>query len=87
MKMRHEKELASITPQELAAIGAGHIAYLREISGKEMNDAFPGKLQIDPDVKVWALFGADGTPIMLAGDAGAALQGAFQNDLVPVAIH
>jgi hypothetical protein len=52
-----------------------------------MNAAFPGKLQIDPDVKVWALFGADGTPIMLAGDAGAALQGAFQNDLLPVAIH
>lgn len=85
--MRHEKELAAITREELAAIGAGHIAYMREISGKEMNEAFPGKLQIDPEVKVWALFGADGTPIMLAGNAGAALQGAFQNDLLPVAVH
>lgn len=85
--MRHEKELAAITPQELAAIGAGHIAYMREISGKEMNEAFPGTLQIDPEAKVWALFGADGTPIMLAGDAGSALQGAFQNDLLTVAVH
>ena len=85
--MRHEKELAAITPQELAAIGAGHIAYMREISGKEMNEAFPGSLQIDPEAKVWALFGADGTPIMLAGDAGSALQGAFQNDLLTVAVH
>lgn len=85
--MRHEKELAAITPQELAAIGAGHIAYMREISGKEMNEAFPDTLQIDPEAKVWALFGADGTPIMLAGDAGSALQGAFQNDLLTVAVH
>jgi hypothetical protein len=85
--MRHEKELASITPQELAAMGQGHIAYMRELSGKEINEAFPGKIQVDPDARVWALFGADGTPIVLAGDAGAALQGAFQAELMPVAVH
>ena len=85
--MRHEKELAAITQQELAAIGQGHIAYMRQLSGKEINEAFPGKVEIDPEAKVWALFGADGTPIMLAGDAGAALQGAFQADLLPVAVH
>jgi hypothetical protein len=85
--MRHEKELAAITEQELAAIGQGHIAYMRQLSGKEINEAFPGKVEIDPEARVWALFGADGTPIMLAGDAGAALQGAFQADLLPVAVH
>jgi len=85
--MRHEKELAAITQQELAAIGQGHIAYMRHLSGKEMNEAFPGKVEIDPEASVWALFGADGTPIMLAGDVGAALQGAFQADLLPVAVH
>jgi hypothetical protein len=85
--MRHEKELAAITQQELAAIGQGHIAYMRQLSGKEINEAFPGKVEIDPEASVWALFGADGTPIMLAGDAGAALQGAFQADLLPVAVH
>jgi hypothetical protein len=85
--MRHEKELAAITEQELAAIGQGHIAYMRQLSGKEINEAFPGKVEIDPQARVWALFGADGTPIMLAGDAGAALQGAFQADLLPVAVH
>ncbi len=85
--MRHEKEFASITPQELAAMGQGHIAYMRELSGKEINEAFPGKIQVDPDARVWALFGADGTPIILAGDAGAAIQGAFQAELVPVAVH
>jgi len=85
--MRHEKELAAITEQELAAIGQGHIAYMRQLSGKEINEAFPGKVEIEPEARVWALFGADGTPIMLAGDAGAALQGAFQADLLPVAVH
>lgn len=85
--MRHEKPLAAITPQELAAMGSGHIAYMRQLSGKEINQAFPGKLGIDPDILVWALFAADGTPIVVAGDAGAALQGAFQNDLLTLAVH
>ena len=85
--MRHEKTLAAITPQELAAMGSGHIAYMRQLSGKEINQAFPGKLAIDPDILVWALFAADGTPIVVAGDAGAALQGAFQNDLLTLAVH
>lgn len=85
--MRHEKEFPTVTTAELAAIGSGHIAYMRELSGRQINEAFPGKISIDPTAKVWALFGADGAPIMLAGDASAALAGAFQNQLVPVAVH
>ena len=85
--MRHETQFASVTPAELAAIGSGHIAYMRQLSGKQINEAFPSKISIEPEAHVWALFGADGAPIMLAGGASAALAGAFQNDLVPVAVH
>jgi hypothetical protein len=85
--MRHEREIKSITPQELAGLGAGQIAYLRQLSGQEINDAFPGKVSIDPHARLWALFAADGSPIVLAGDSGAALLSAFEQQLVPVAIH
>lgn len=85
--MRHEREFKAMSQQELAALGAGHVAYLRQLSGQEINEAFPEKLKVDPHVRFWALFAADGSPLMLAGDAGAALQGAFENSLLPVAIH
>lgn len=85
MNMKHD--FPQVSQEELAGIGAGHIAYLRRISGKEISSAFPGAVDIAPDAKVWALFAADGTPIMLADDEGTALGSALQNDLVPVAVH
>ena len=85
--MRHETDFPTITPDELARMGAGHVAYMRRLTGREIEDAFPGAVEIEPDTIVWALFGADGTPLVIADDAGGALSSAFQNDLTPVAVH
>ena len=85
--MRHETELHAVSPDELARMGQGRVAYMRQISGREIAEAFPGTVEIDPEVSVWALFGADGTPLAIANDAGGALSTAFQNDLTPVAVH
>lgn len=85
--MRHETEFKPVTTDELAQIGAGHIAYMRHLAGREITEAFPDLVDIEPETKVWALFGADGTPIAIADDAGGALSTAFQNDLLPVAVH
>jgi hypothetical protein len=85
--MRNETELARISPEDLARIGAGHIAYLRQITGKEISQAFPNQVQIPEDAKVWALFAADGTPLALAENEGAALANAFSNNLMTVAVH
>ncbi|MEZ5801744.1 MAG: DUF1150 family protein [Nitratireductor sp.] len=85
--MRHETSIPVMTAEELASLGAGKIAYMRKISGKEIAEAFPNSMEIAPEVLVWALFAADGTPLALADDAGGALSMAFTNDLVPVAIH
>ncbi len=85
--MRHENGFNAISQKELAALGEGHIAYLRQLSGSEINKAFPDRIKVDPDAQLWALFSADGSPILLAGDAGVVLQGAFEKSLFPVAIH
>lgn len=84
--MRHEPRIA-INPEQLAAIGAGHIAYLRELPGEEVSRLFPGAPPIAQGRKVWALFAADGAPLALAEDAGAAIAAAFENRLAPVAVH
>jgi hypothetical protein len=85
--MRTERELVNISQEDLATIGTGHIAYLRQTTGREISEAFPNAVNIAPDTKVWALFAADGTPLALADNEGAALANAFDNDLVAVAVH
>ena len=84
--MRHEQNF-NISTDELANIGTGQIAYMRQVTGKEIEEAFPNAVEIHPDAQVWVLFAADGTPLALADNQGAAIANAFENDLVAVAVH
>lgn len=76
-----------LTPTELAHLGEGSIAYLREIDSEELVGKFPGMPQIAPGTRLWAVFAANGRPIMLTDGRDAALAGALQNDLTPVSLH
>jgi len=76
-----------VTPQQLAHIGEGAIAYMREMDAAELKVKFPGVPDMAPGTKLWALFAANGQPILLADARDAALAGAFQNDLEPVSLH
>lgn len=79
---RHE-----YTEAELAHIGEGSLAYLREIASEELMGKFPGMPQIAAGTRLWALFAANGQPILLSDERDRAIAGAFANDLVPVSIH
>jgi hypothetical protein len=85
--MYQPRNVARISEAELATIGSGHIAYLRQITGAEISHAFPNAVKIPPQALVWALFAADGTPLALSDNQGAALASAFENDLVPVSVN
>lgn len=76
-----------LTPAELAHLGEGSLAYLRQIDSTELAGKFPGMPHIAPGTKLWAVFAADGRPIMLTDARDAALAGALQNDLTPVSTH
>jgi hypothetical protein len=77
----------TVTQQQLAALGEGAIAYVREMDVADLRGKFPGMPELAPGTKLWALFGANGQPILLADGPEAALAGAFQNDLKPVSLH
>lgn len=85
--MRHETGFPAVSTDELARMGEGRVAYMRRLTGDEIARAFPGTIDIEPEAIVWALFAADGAPLAIADDAGGALSTAFQNDLLPVAVH
>jgi hypothetical protein len=77
----------SITPTELAHLGEGTVAYVREMESEDLKGKFPGLPEIAPGTKLWALFAANGQPILLSDARDRALAGAMENDLITVAIH
>lgn len=76
-----------LTNDELAHLGEGVVAYLREMDSDDLRGKFPEMPQIASGRKLWAVFAADGRPILLTDQRETALAGAAQNDLTPVSIH
>lgn len=76
-----------ITETDLAAIGEGHVAYLRRMSSDDIRAKFPSAQSIRPGLNLWALFSADGTPLAVSDDRGSILASASDNALTTVSIH
>jgi hypothetical protein len=77
----------TVTKADLAHLGEGSVAYLREMASEDLKGRFPGLPDMEPGMRLWALFGASGQPILLSDERDRAIAGAFENDLVPVALH
>jgi len=75
------------TPEMLAALGAGEVAYVKPIMSEEAMRLYPQVGSIKPGVRLFTLNAADGTPIMIADSAATAVANAWENELVPVALH
>lgn len=73
--------------EALAAMGGGELAYMRAFRAAELRDIFPQSAELHPSVQLYALFGADGTPLMLADSRDAVISGAWQNDLAMATVH
>lgn len=88
--MTHDTEneiLADITPEALAVLGGGEIAYVRSIKSEDVPSLFPQAPQIAPGMTLFTLHAADGTAIMLTDSREAALANAMQHELVTVSVH
>ena len=77
----------TISPEALAAIGGGKIAYVKAIRSEDLNTLFPQAPQLAPGLQLFALVAADGTPIMVTDSREAAVANAWQNELETVSVH
>ena len=77
----------TISPEALAAIGGGKIAYVKAIRSEDLNNLFPQAPQLAPGLQLFALHAADGTPIMLTDSREAAIANAWSNELQAVSVH
>ena len=82
-----EKALALLTPQEFAHLGDGALAYVKAIDSEDVARIFPQAPPLRPGIKLFALLGADGSPILLTDSKDAALANAVENELETVSLH
>jgi hypothetical protein len=76
-----------ISPEALALLGGGKIAYVKAIRSEDVPTLFPQVPQIAPGLKLFALHAADGTPIMLTDSREAAVANAWSHELEAVSVH
>jgi hypothetical protein len=78
-----------ISPEALAHMGDGRIAYVKTIRSEDVRALFPQAQMPEMPVgqKLFALHAADGTPIMLTDSREAAIANAWSQELETVSVH
>ncbi len=76
-----------ISPEALAHLGDGEIAYIRTIRSEDVPAMFPQAPEIAPGLQLFALLAADGTPIMVTDSREAAVANAGSNELQTLSVH
>ena len=76
-----------ISPDSVAHLGDGQIAYVKTIRSEDVHTLFPQVPEIQPGLKLFALHAADGTPIMLTDSREAAVANAMSQQLEMVSVH
>lgn len=78
---------AVMSQRELAALGDGKIAYIRVLSSDDAKKIYPSVEDLPPGIQLYALHGADGSPIALTDSMQAALGHAIGDELEVASIH
>jgi hypothetical protein len=87
MKTATETRESPLTPEQFAQLGDGLIAYVRSMRSEDVNRLYPQAPQIAPGMTIFALFGADGAPIVLADSEEGCIGNARENHLQMVSLH
>jgi len=84
---RSEADMIAMTPEALAQLGDGEIAYVKSIRSEDVRALFPQVPDIAPGIELFALHAADGTPIMLTDSREAAIANALSQKLEMMSVH
>ena len=80
-------DTSRISPEDLAGLGGGKIAYVRAVRSEDVATMFPQAPQLQPGMELFALHAADGTPIMLTDSREAAVANAWSQELETLSVH
>jgi hypothetical protein len=72
---------------ELARLGGGQVAYIKTMSSDEASKLFPAIEGLPQGINLYALHGADGTPLAITDTRQAALSHAMDGELEIASVH
>lgn len=78
---------AVMSAGDFARLGEGDVAYIRQLDTGEAVRLFPAVQGIPEGIDLYALLGADGTPLSLRDNRNSVLADAMENDLETVSVH
>ena len=78
---------APMSRRELAQLGDGEVAYIKQLDPEVAEKLFPALQNAPKGIDLFAVLGADGTPLALTDSRKAAIANAIENDLVPLSVH
>jgi len=87
MNTQELKKRLEVTPPELAGIGTGSVGYIREIDSDLAVKLLGPRINVPDGIKLFCLYGADGTPVSISGSWEAAFANAREHELTPVSVH
>lgn len=89
MPIDAQAKRATISPEELAAIGGPKMVYIREMDADEIAtlEGLPEEARADATLKLYAVHTIDGTRVAIVDNRDAAFAAARQNEMDPVSVH
>jgi len=82
-----QKQTIQISPEQLQAIGAGFLAYVKPVAPEDASRMLGQPIQAGPEGKLFVLFGANGAPISISQSREAAIGNAMEHELVAASLH
>jgi hypothetical protein len=87
MNTDQTRKIEALNLEDLAHLGEGAVAYIREIEGKEAVRLLGDQVKVAPDARLYCLYEANGTPISISGTREAAIGSAMEHELMPMSVH
>ena len=87
--MQHKTKISEtkLTAEQFAHLGDGALAYVKPVMSQDAARLFPQIGGIEPGVHLFALVGADGSPILLTDSKDTAIANAWEQELEMVSVH
>lgn len=78
---------AAMSAIEFARLGDGQVAYVKQVDSNQARNLFPALSGLPEGINLYAVVGADGTPLGLADSRSSAIASVFEYELEPVSVH
>ena len=85
---RHtQRDEHPLTDIEFRHLGEGKVGFVRRITAGDLRARFPGLPAMADEMRLWGLFSADGSPIVLSDERENVEAAAEEHELLTVAVH